>query len=220
MNILSRSVIVFALFVLPSLGLAYNPSINDTTIPYEVFVADGNVSTQAEYLGELIGEPQMYEINIGAESTLKLSLSQANTKTAIPFSLIAVKQNTKNAGVVEIGRIKSKDVTWDKYRDPVLGMSLLNSQVLEVDVTPGLYRVEVSTPENFGKYMLVIGDGKGDAGYFKTLGHVDTIRSFFNKSTFTMFLSSYVYYPIGILILSYLFYTTWKRRKLITNQNA
>jgi hypothetical protein len=200
--------------------LAYNPSINDTVIPYQVYVADSNIEVQAEYLGELTGDPQMYEFTIGADSTLILKVVQLENETAVPFSLIAVKQNNQNAGVVEVGRLKAKDFTWQKQSDRVLGLSFLESPVFEAKIGPGVYRVEVSTPDNFGSYMLLIGAVEAKPGYFKTLGDIHRMQSFFGKTIFHMLLSSYVYYPIGIALLSGLIFYTWRNRKKLQKKYA
>jgi hypothetical protein len=199
----------------PVLAWAYNPTVNTTTIPYEVVTIDNQIESMAEYLGELKGDPQMYEFTIGAEANLKLRVIQLETNTPIPFSLIAVRQNNQNAGVVEVGRLRAKDTTWEKVKDNVLGLTFLKSGIFETKIGPGVYRVEVSTPDNFGSYMLTIGDGPISPGYFNTLGDIRTIQKFFGKSIFAMLRSSYVYYPIGILILCGLIYMTWRKRNLI-----
>jgi hypothetical protein len=211
---------MLAVFLSPVFTLAYNPSINDTKVPYEVYEASSNIEARSEYLGELTGEPQMYEFSLGRETNLNLGLYQLDTETPIPFSLIVVKQNDRNAGVVEIVRLKSSEVVWSEMDDSVIGINLLSSQSTEAQLGAGLYRVEVSTPDNFGRYMLRIGEGDNDAGYFKTLGHVYTIQNFFGKSIFSMLKSSYVYYPLGIIILGLLFYFTWRNRQKITHKNA
>ena len=43
-------------------------------------------------------------------------------------------------------------------KDRVLGMRLLKSQIFSAELTAGVYRVEVSTPDNFGSYLLTVGD--------------------------------------------------------------
>jgi hypothetical protein len=199
---------------------AYNPILNNITVPYEVQTIDGQIENKVQYLGALEGDPHMYEFSIGADANLVLTISQLENDTPLPFSLIVVKQNDRNAGVVEVGRLKNKDISWLENNDSVLGLSLLNSQVFEAGVTPGLYRFEISTPDNLGSYMLSVGTKNDDVGYFATLSDIHQIQNFFGFSIFSMFLSSYVYYPIGIIIILLLFYKTWRKRNLITKKNA
>lgn len=195
---------------------AYNPSINAPAIPYEVYMADSDISTRAEYLGELIGDPHMYEFSIGSDTKLTLKLLQMKEESLVPLSLIAVKQNNQNAGVVEVGRLVSKDITWAEVDDSALGLDLVSSQTFEAMLTPGIYRVEVSTAENYGKYLLTIGEAEANPGYFSTLADIRMIQKFFGASVFSLLLSSYVYYPLGIIVLLWLFYITWRKRELLT----
>lgn len=197
---------------------AYNPSINVPALPYAVYMANSDIATQAEYLGELVGDPHMYEFSIGADTKLALTITQLEDEAIIPFSLIAVKQNNQNAGVVEVGRLTAKDVVWSEVANSGLGLNLLASQKFEANITPGIYRVEVSTSENFGRYMLTIGEESADPGYFSTLADVRMIQKFFGASIFALFLSSYVYYPIGIALLLWLFVFTWRRRDLLSGK--
>ncbi len=199
---------------------AYNPSVNTTTIPYQVYTADSLIETRAEYLGELKGDPQMYEFTIGADTKLSARVWQLETGNPIPFSIIAVRQNNQNAGVAEVGRLKANEIVWEKTRDSVLGLSFLKSKAFESEIGPGIYRIEVSTPDNVGKYMLTIGEKRVSSGYFGTLAEVRKIQSFFGKSIFAIFTSSYIYYPLGIVILSVLIFITWRKRELIKSKHA
>ena len=191
--------------------------MNTTTIPYEVYVADSTIEMAAQYVGELIGDPHMYEFVSGEEKPLSITVSQLETDTPIPFSLIVVRENNQNAGVVEVGRLRSKDVVWAKVNDSVLGLNLLLSQTFTTTIGSGMYRIEVSTPENFGRYMLTIGTKPVSPGYFATLGDIRLIQKAFGKSIFAMFASSYVYYPLGCLVLSLLLFVTWKYRKRLSH---
>jgi len=187
---------------------AYNPSLNTTEIPYEIFTADSKVGLKAEYLGELSGYPQMYEFTLGQDEELYLSLSQADNEEIVPFSVIVVRENDKNGGVAEIGRLRSDEANWVRTKDSVLGISLLQTDSFTAPIGSGVYRVEVSTPDNEGKYMLTIGQDDPEVGYFKTVGGVRQIQSFFDYSIFSLLKSSFVFYPVGIIVLLGLFFFT------------
>jgi hypothetical protein len=201
-------------------ALAYNPTLNSTEVPYEVQVADSSIENRAEYLGELSGDPHMYEFAVGAKTNLVIRVSQLNSDTPIPLSVIAIKENNQNAGVSEVGRLKSGDITWNKERNSTIGLTFLNSQTLEAEISPGIYRVEVSTPDNLGSYMLTIGSIEANQGYFSTLADIRLIQKAFGKSILSMLGSSYVYYPLGITTLLFIFYFTWRKRDLISKKNA
>lgn len=208
------------LWLLPIFVFAYNPAINNTTVPYEPMVINPRIEEGAEYLGQLVGDPQMYEFTIGVESVLSLRVAQAVTDEPLLLSLIAVKENTHNAGVVEVGRLSAKEATLQLVFDPVLGMKFLETQFFNATITPGTYRVEVSTPDNYGKYMLRFGTEPKEAGYFATLADIRMVQKFFDHSIFRMFMSSAVYYPLGVLILIGLIYFTWRNRELIRSKHA
>ncbi len=104
--------------------------------------------------------------------------------------------------------------------DAVLGLSFLRSQKFEAKIGMGVYRVEVSTPDNIGSYLLTVGEEHASPGYFATLADIYMIQRFFGKSPLALFRSSYVYYPIGSLILLGLLYYTWRNRYRIQNRHA
>ncbi len=206
---------LLALLFVPQIILAYNPILNSTTIPYEPMVIDGRIEEEVQYLGHLVGDPHMYEFTIGAEMPLALKVTQLETSSPVLFSLIAVKENTHNAGVTEVGRLPARPEQLVTYTDTVLGMTLMESQFFNATLTPGTYRVEVSTPDNFGKYMLTIGTRTADVGYFETLGDIRTIQKFFDKSLFALLASSHIKYPLGSILLLVLIYVTWRKRAAI-----
>jgi hypothetical protein len=199
---------------------AYNPSVNTSTVPYAVVVIDNAITTQAEYLGELVGDPHMYEFTIGGEETLTLTVSQLENEPPLLLSLIAVKENNHNAGVAEVGRLTAKDIKWKVVDDSVLGLTFLRSQKFEADIGTGVYRVEVSTPDNIGSYMLTVGEEPVSPGYFSTLADIRQIQRFFGKSPLALLKSSYVYYPVGSLVLIGLLYYTWRNRQRIQKRYA
>ncbi len=220
MNLRFLPLLLLTVFLLPIISYAYNPTLNSTIVPYEPQIIDSNINLEAQYLGLLAGDPHMYEFTIGETTMLTIKVSQLAADTPIPFSIIAVRENTQNAGVVEVGRLRAKDIVWEEERDGGLGLTLANSPAFEAEIGPGVYRVEVSTPENVGAYMMTIGTTEVPAGYFKTLADVRMIQKSFGVSIFGMLLSTYILYPLGILMLMVLFYYTWRNRTRIQKYAA
>ncbi|USN87806.1 MAG: hypothetical protein H6779_05425 [Candidatus Nomurabacteria bacterium] len=208
------------IFLLPTATTqAYNPVINIVTVPYSVTAVGGSLSLQREFLGELKNDPHMYEFVVGSSTELYLRLAQLESDKLVPFSLILVQQNENRGGVTEIGRTNNVKAKWEPIHDDLLGLTMDYSDPFVVTLKPGVYRVEVSTPDNVGKYVLIVGQESVDNGYFSELSNVRTIQSFFGKSMFSMLKSSYVYYPIGIVVLLIVIYQTWRRRQQISNIN-
>lgn len=185
-------------------------------MPYEVTTIEVDPNVQKEYLGELKGDPHMFEFAVGSTTKLSLALMQS-TKTELPLSLIVIKQNDDRGGVVEIGRLNTKNIKWHGFHDSALASNLSKSEPFIVELRPGIYQVEVSTPDNIGKYALVIGDKKETHGYFNELSNIYAIEIFFGGSIFSMIKSSYIYYPLGVIMLIILFYFAWKKRFKIMN---
>ena len=211
------SKLIFALFIFISpftFVSAYNPVLNEVSVPYEVKTI-GDLNTQTEHLGELKGDPHMYEFAVGEATELNISLLQIDSGTLVPFSLIVVKQNEDKGGVSEIGRFLGSKVEWQSVEDSVLGLNFSKSQVFTAELKPGIYRAEVSTPENYGKYALVVGKNSVREGYFATLADIYAFQKFFSDSAFYIIKSSYVYYPLGILAVFVAFYYTWRSRNRI-----
>lgn len=210
-----KHLIVAAFVFAPVCLFAFNPVLNTTVTPYVPMVINPRIEEEVQYLGNLIGDPQMYEFTIGAEASLSLKVAQEEADSTLLLSLITVKENTHNAGVAEVGRLPAAPDELILREDTVLGMSFLESNFFTATLTPGTYRVEVSTPDNYGKYMLTIGTKPAEVGYFSTIANVRTVQKFFGKSFFAIFTSSYVKYPLGILLLLGLIYFTWRKRTVI-----
>jgi hypothetical protein len=201
--------------VVPGFVLAVAPIINKPVVPYEVQAIDARIEQERVYLGELTNDPHTYEFAIGESKPLVLSLLQVEAGERIPLSLIVVEVEENNRGVTEIGRLAGKDMVWESVRNHALGLMVYQSQVFTAELEPGVYRFEVSSTDNIGKYLLTVGYEKEEVGYFASLKDIYTIRQFFGVSVFGLIFSSAVYYPLGILLLLLVGYVTWRKRDLI-----
>lgn len=201
---------------------AFSPVLTEVTRPYEIVtIEEEDIQNQA-VLGELEGFPIMYEVTSDEPFTLQAAVRQRFQSSAEPigFSLIAIRQNERGGGVTEVARLRPEPADWQRVKDARLGMSFWQSSDLLVDVEPGTYRVEISTPENMGKYLLSFGAGDVNDGYFATVAGIQRTQKFFGFSFLKLLTSSYVYYPLGILLILFLMQRAWKYRKLITNHAA
>lgn len=198
--------------------VAYEVTVAEPTEPYAVVDLATYTGVQELYLGNLNDFPIMYEFSVSEEQVLRAELSQRYTgKEPIKFSLIVVRIDDNTGSVKEVVRLNPTSDDWRVERDRVIGMTFWRGPKLEETLATGTYRVEVSTPDNQGKYGLLLGTVSSDAGYFATLGTVRTVQKFFGHTFFRLLASSYVYYPLGILLLIFGLRKTWQYRKLITN---
>lgn len=210
---------ICAALLLPLYVGAFAPEVVDLGQPYQVIPVDVSDEQPADYLGSLQGYPEMYEMTVEATTTLRVELAQRFGAAPVPFALIAVEALGRDQGVKEVARLRPVAEDWTPFKSSALGFTLLEAPVLEATVGAGTYRVEVSTPDNAGRYLLTINtDSTEDtSGYFTTLGGIYTTQQHFGYSFFRMLMSSYVYYPLGILLLAFVLQRTWKYRKIISN---
>jgi hypothetical protein len=207
------TLLLVALVLTSAEVLAFAPEVVEPLEPYAPIAITGDPYAQREYLGSLNDFPDMYEVTSETAFTLTLQVRQLAKDTPFPFGLIIIKQNENNGGVTEIGRFNPTETEWTDVSHSALGLSLLQSEVWQQEVEPGTYRIEISTPENNGNYMLVFGDEPTTAGYFETLSHIRTTQAHFGYSVFQMLFSSYVFYPLGILVILFGIFKTWQWRK-------
>jgi len=196
---------------------AFSPVVTEITQPYEIITLDNEPEIQQQYLGDLQNYPVMYEITSEEDFALRVNISQYTGGDELtPFSLIAIRKNDRGGGVTEVGRLRFNADSWTSQRDSVLGMTMWSSADFVQAVGPGTYRIEISTPENQGKYLISFGSGDSAGGYFASLAGVRTTHQFYGYSIIKMLASSLVYYPLGILLLLFIMHRTWKYRALIT----
>lgn len=198
---------------------AYELIVTSVSEPYEIVPLVLPPEEQQIYLGELENFPIMYEVESQEDFTLSLQLSQVHKNGSEPtlFSLMIVRKDDRGGGVTEIARMNTAGEDWVLRKERVYGMTFEDSPTIEQSVGPGTYRIEVSTPENLGKYQLTIGTETEKLGYGATLSRVYTTQKFFGHSPVKILTSSYVYYPLGIVLMLLLIYRTWRWRKLITH---
>jgi len=210
------------LFVGAAPTFAFSPEITEVSRPYEVVTIDKQAVRTKDYLGELTGFPIMYEVTSDEAFTLQARVHQLYQSGMEPaaFSLIAIRQNERGGGVTEVARLRSDQLDWQRVKDSRLGFSLWEGSVLAVEVEPGTYRIEVSTPENMGKYLLSFGNKEADDGYFASLAGVKRTQQFFSFSFIKLLSSSLVYYPLGIILGLFVVQRGWRYRKLITQNGT
>jgi hypothetical protein len=209
---LSASAFLWLAFV----GVAYassGPLVHSSVRPYEPLAIDAAIEVEQLYLGKLVGDPHMYEVTLSETKQFTATLIQRETAEAVPFSFILVRENDTGRGVSEIGRHSGATSTWEAYYDSAFALSFMRSTQISYELTPGVYRFEVSTPTNTGAYMLVIGTKSAETGYFATIGHIQTVQKFFGSSALRIVLSTHVLYPIGSLLLIGLLFFTWRFQK-------
>jgi hypothetical protein len=189
---------------------AFNPITVEPDQPYEVNMIEGDPYITREYLGSLEDYPEMYELTTDVAIDIAVKVRQRDSNKAVPYGLIIVRQNDDNGGVTEIGRLNQPLEEWKEVSHRPFGMGFLESQTFTINIKPGTYRIEVSTPDNRGSYMLVVGDEPAPAGFFGTIADAYVVQRHFGYWPFHIFFSSYIYYSLGSLLIMYGMYRTYR----------
>ena len=189
---------------------AYEVISHETKAPYDIFNIEAPAPIQQFFIGSLQDFPEMYEINSENSFLLNIEIRALPNKNneKLDFNLIIVRQ--KDRGVEEVARLSSLETPWPEKRDRTTGLSYLAGKFFNQELPAGIYHLEVSTPDNLGKYILVIGNQPQSVSYFTSLKSVNAMYLFYNTPRIFMLRSPIVYYPLGILTLLGLIIFTWR----------
>jgi len=219
-----RLLLVSLLCLFPVIGWAALTVVTDQSSPGEIVPTDLGIGETKRFLGELTGSPIMYEVSSDQSFILTAQLRQPTNQLTEPLAAIVVRQNDRGGGVTEVGRISAEVSAWQRSPDAEVGLTFLDSPQLQETVEPGVYRIEVSTPENSGRYLLQLSTGESDeAGYVESLQAARVTQQFFGYGLFSMLQSRLIYQPlllfIGLLII---FKSTryWLARKATSHVSA
>ncbi len=185
------------------------PEDQATVLPIEY-----TLKTQ-EFFGRLGGYPHTFEFTITEDTLFSASIfvpDRAVQKNDI--SIIVVKEERR--GVSEVGRTVIKDQSWEQTYDAMLAETFRSGGNIKSQLQSGVYRLEVSSPNNEGKYRVVLGTGKVQRGYFENLHVLFEVKSFLDNSKWSAIKSPLIYVPLlALLLIGVCFYIfKYKRRKV------
>lgn len=163
------------------------------------------------YYGELRDFPHTYRIEISEPTTFFTELLVPEFVTEKDRFAILVREESR--GVSEIIRLNPKDATWEPFYESFGGDTYRRGPSYETTLEPGNYIFEVSTPENLGKYVLVVGKEEkfAEDGFFSSLKDIYRVKVFMDKPFFMVLQSPFYYVPTIFLILAGLI--VWYRIK-------
>ncbi len=182
---------------------------------HDVTVIEDPERSQAFY-GNLDDNPHLFEIHSEQQFELFVEILEPDTSDAAKeLAGIVFKRNRR--GVEEITRLSWKEASWESFYEWFGGDTYRRGPSFTTTLEPGNYAIEVSTPENKGKYVLVVGKREvwNISSYFSTLGDIMKIKTFFGKPRILVIESPFVYVPFGlIVVLGGLLYLRRKRRAI------
>jgi hypothetical protein len=167
-----------------------------------VITIDDATLSQAFY-GEMKGFPHTFQIVAKEPFELFTHILVPDIETSKNnISGIIIKEPNGAGRVTEVTRLLAKDSAWNSEYEPFGGDSYREGPQFETTLPAGVYRVEVHTPDNLEKYVLVIGKREEmTIGYFELIGRLVEIKTFFGKPKIFVVQSPYVYVPLLVLCL-------------------
>ena len=203
-------------FVIGGVAYAHTPFLVSPSDVSDWTVVE-NPGVSKSFYGELTGFPHTYVIEI--DETLDLFariLVPDIEKAQENVSGIIVRNSEEEGRVVEIARLRAADAYWESEYEFFGGDSYRNGPEYRATVDHGFYRIEVSTPDNVGKYVLVVGTKEErEIGYFETLRRIAAIKTFFGKSELMVIQSPFVYVPLALFIGIFVSIRLWLRRRTV-----
>lgn len=197
----SSSCLALLLWLYPSYSLA----LEEVSQP-DVFTptAWAEPLVDATYLGDLTGWPHTFSFTVATTSVV--SYEVATVPNEPPVSLLLVREETR--GVSEVARLTGTAATWDVHRANRYGVRVAQSETVSATLAPGSYKLEVSSPNNHGRYVLQVGEGD-QSGFLATL--IDTFRVHAFMGTWLSALLTWRVVLVFAIVLSAVWW--WQRRR-------
>lgn len=153
-----------------------------------------DVEETATTYGVLVGFPHTYEFIITSTSTFQAYV--ATKRTADPVSMILVKEAER--GVTEITRQNGGQIVWQPTRDTRHGVRLQQAPPIQLELQPGIYRYEISNPDNRGRYQVTVGTSEVTTSYLENVKNSFKVHAFYGWGVTALF-TWRVFLPLTIL---------------------
>lgn len=207
------SLVALFLFIAP-VAHAFSPVMVEVGEPFEEIVIPMDEAGQKQsYLGILDNFPHLFEFAVTETSEIQVQLRQKGEPNAYAVNLILLSVDPDTKRISEIIRVNEPYSLRSERYMKERGISLVESEMIEQKLKPGLYRLEVSTAVNRSAYELDFGIEENSAGYFGNFGSIASVQSHFGFPWYRFFFSTYVLYQIGILLVLGGIGYTWYRQK-------
>jgi hypothetical protein len=148
-----------------------------------------NPEISQAFYATLEGEPDRYRIDSDQEFSLYVGLlvpELPEISTAVTAEVFKVTAD----GDELLFRLDGERGRWEKHFEPFAGDRYYKGPEKEETVPAGRYRIRVSSPENRGKYVLVVGKEERFT-FIETVNMITALpalkRDFFEKSPLTAY---------------------------------
>ena len=167
----------------------------------DVMIVTDPIPAQAFY-GVLENFPHTYEIHSTVPFHLFTQILVPDIETSRNnISGIIIKLPETEGRVTEVVTLDAKNSEWHSEFEAMSGDSYRKGPAFEKDLEAGTYRIEVHTPDNIEKYVLLIGsEEEKSIGYFARIKRLIAIKAFFEKSPISIIESPLVYIPLFVIL--------------------
>lgn len=206
---------MLALFLFSALPVeAHIPVLVEQNSLHDITqIVDPELS-QAFY-GTLTNGPHTFEIKSAEPFHLYVQVLVPDIE-GVPNTIsgIVIRETGFRGRVSEVARLLAEEATWESFFEVWGGDRYRKGSEFERDVESGVYRLEVSTPDNKSQYVLVVGKREdfNSLGYFETVKRIAEVKSFFGKSKLRVIESPLVYVPLCILMVFVIGYMVYRRK--------
>lgn len=212
-----RHIFIFTALILAPFGVAsaHVPLVVEQSSLHDITPISDPTLSQAFY-GKLNGFPETYEIRAKEPFHFHAEVLIPDIDAAKPIvNGIIIREIGKQGKVTEVTRMLAKDAQWESFYEAWGGDSYRRGAAYDADVEAGVYRIELSTPDNEVPYVLVVGtrEESGGVGYFELVKRISDVKVFFGKPRIFVVQSPYVYVPLIILALALLGYRQYRKKQ-------
>lgn len=172
------------------------------------------IPTDNVYYGELDNFPHNYFLTLTSESQIYIAVHDLDGEAAKPDkSVMFVTQNIRGP-VTEVARLNAQKYDWVTKRDALSREVYKEGPSYGTTLQPGNYLIEVSSPDNEGRYALIVRKD-ADTHSFNLIHEyvrIAALKRFLGKPLFSVLLSPLYYVPV-VFGIAGLFYMYWRRKK-------
>jgi len=198
--------------------LAYIPVRMEQAANTEAVPID-NPEEEQMFFGQLESAPHTFQITSETPFHMYVEVRVPDIDSSSNNVSGTVVRETKPGSVEEVARLRAKDAEWNRVYEKFEGDHYRVGSTFESELDAGTYFVEVSTPDNIEKYVLIIGreDAHQDIGYFEKVAKIADVKSFFEKTQLSVLGVATVYRPVilvGVLLVLILLFLRRRKRSV------
>lgn len=211
---MKRVTLVMALLLLPLIALAHVPVLPKFSSYEDAKVIERPTISHA-YYAELRGFPHVYTFTLEKSEEVVVELLVPDIKNAKNDVGGIMLRQTGSDLMEEVTRFEPAAAEWNSYFEQFGGDSYRQGPAYRAELPAGEYLIEVNTPANLGKYVLVVGEAEdfSEVGFLTTMGRIYQVKRFFDKPPIAVLQSPFYYLPFGVVVIISLIFWYWQKRR-------